>query len=44
LSFLLILLDVLVDLVGELQLVIYLAGVGVVSIRADREVLLPLSL
>ena len=42
--FFLVLLDVLVDFVGELQLVVDVAGVRVVGVRADWEVLLLLPL
>jgi hypothetical protein len=44
LPFFLVLLDVLVDFVGELQLVVDVAGVRVVGVRADWEVLLLLPL
>src|SRR5829696_8582033 len=44
LSLLLVLLDALVDVVGELEFVVHVARVGVVGVRADLEVLLVLKL
>src|SRR5215207_3222886 len=39
-----IILDVLEDLVWEVQLPVYVAGIRIVGVRADREVLLVLPL